>query len=90
MPLTAQDLHITLQKAFPEANVAVQDDSHLHAGHPGARDGRHFKVSIISPRFIALNRLSRHRLVYDALADDFKQGIHALAIDAKSPSEAFK
>ncbi|MFN9708787.1 MAG: BolA family protein, partial [Burkholderiales bacterium] len=86
MPPTAQDIHVALKKAFPDAEMDVQDDSHLHAGHPGAREGRHFRVRIISTRFIALNRVSRHRLVYDALADDFKQGIHALAIEAKSPS----
>jgi BolA protein len=90
MAPTSQDIHNALQLAFPDSAIAVQDDSHLHAGHAGAREGRHFSVRIISPRFIELNRVSRHRLVYDALADEFKQGIHALAIEAWSPAEAAK
>jgi BolA protein len=66
----------------------VQDDSHLHAGHAGAREGRHFTVRITSPRFAGLNRVARHRLVYDALRLLMPAGIHALAIEARTPDEA--
>jgi CIC family chloride channel protein len=65
--------------------LAVIDDSHLHAGHAGARAGRHFTVRICSARFAGLNRVARHRLVYHALACWMPRGIHALAIDARAP-----
>ena len=63
----------------------VQDDSHLHAGHAGAREGRHFTVRIASARFAGLSRVARHRLVYDALGPLGAQGVHALAIVARGP-----
>lgn len=60
----------------------VIDESHLHAGHAGARDGRgHFRVRISSPRFQGLSRIACHRLVYEALADLLRSDIHALSID---------
>jgi BolA protein len=65
----------------------VRDDSHLHAGHAGAREGRHFAVLITSERFAGASRVARHRLVYDALASLMPGGIHALAIDARAPGE---
>ena len=77
-----------LQAALQPTALAVQDDSHLHAGHAGAREGRHFSVQISSPRFAGLARVARHRLVYDALRLVIPQGIHALAIEAASPAEA--
>lgn len=82
---TAADIETALRAALVPLELEVLDDSHLHAGHAGAREGRHFTVRICSPRFTGLNRLARHRLVYDALAGWMPRGIHALAIDAKAP-----
>ena len=73
-------------KLAPE-QLAVEDDSHLHAGHAGAREGGHFTVRILSARFAGLSRPARHRLVYDALGPLGPQGIHALAIVARAPGE---
>jgi len=77
---------LTAQLAPVELEVV--DDSAAHAGHAGARDGSHFNVRIVSPRFAGLPRISRHRLVYDALRPWMAEGIHALAIDARTPDEA--
>lgn len=82
---TAPEIEATLRAAFAPLELAVIDDSHLHAGHAGAREGRHFTVRIRSARFTGLNRVARHRLVYDALAAWMPRGIHALAIDAQAP-----
>ncbi len=68
--------------------LEVEDDSAAHAGHAGARDGSHFNVRVVSARFAGLPRISRHRLVYDALRPWMAGGIHALAIDARTPDEA--
>ena len=76
-----------LLQVFGEPGLEVQDDSHLHAGHAGAREGGHYTVRLISPQFKGLSRVARHRLVYDALRELMQQGIHALVIDAKSPDE---
>lgn len=68
--------------------IEVIDESHLHAGHAGARSGGgHYRLSIVSAAFNGKNTVSRHRLIYDALGDMMRQDIHALAIQARTPEE---
>jgi BolA family transcriptional regulator, general stress-responsive regulator len=81
----ADAIEAALRSALAPSALEVQDDSHLHAGHAGARDGGHFTVRITSERFSGLSRLARHRLVYDALLGLKGVGIHALSIQARSP-----
>ena len=85
--MTADDIQTRLQAALAPLQIDVQDDSHLHAGHAGAREGRHFTVRIRSSRFAGLSRVARHRLVYDSLGSLAEQGVHALAIVARAPDE---
>jgi BolA protein len=87
MAVTREDIASALAQALAPSRLEVQDDSHLHAGHAGAREGRHFSVRIDAEVFRGLARVRRHRLVYDALASLMPQGIHALAIDARTPGE---
>ena len=69
-------------------SIEVIDESHKHAGHEGARDGRgHFAVRIVSAAFEGVNLLARHRLVYDALGTLMQTDIHALSLKAQAPSE---
>ena len=74
-----------LQSALDPVFVDVRDDSHLHAGHAGAREGGHFHVVIAAERFRGLAPLVRHRQVYAALGDLLPGRIHALSIDAQLP-----
>ena len=68
--------------------VEVDDQSHLHAGHPGAAaGGSHFDVFVISKMFEDLTTLARHRLIYRAMGDAMTRDIHALSIKAFAPSE---
>ena len=61
----------------------------LHAGHAGAASGGgHFKVTIVAPEFSGLNRVARHRAIYGALNKHFPEAIHALTIQALTPSES--
>lgn len=85
--MNAAELEARLAAALAPVSMSVRDDSHLHAGHAGAREGGHFHVRIVSPRFAGLTRVARHRVVYDALGPLQALGIHALAIDARSPDE---
>ncbi len=87
MSVSAEDIRATLVAALAPQAIEVQDDSHLHAGHAGAREGRHYRVRIVAERFSGLGRVARHRLVYDALQALIPRGIHALAIDARAPGE---
>ncbi len=66
----------------------LHDDSHLHAGHAGAASGGgHYRLRIASAEFSGLNRINRHRLVYDALGELMRSEIHALSIEAYAPNE---
>jgi BolA protein len=82
------EIEAVLRDALDPLQLEVRDDSHLHAGHAGAREGRHFSVQVVSPRFNGLSRVARHRLVYDSLHALIPRGIHALAIDARAPGDA--
>jgi BolA protein len=85
--VTAERVEAALRRALQPVTLEVQDDSHLHAGHAGAREGRHFTVRVTSEVFAGLTRVARHRLVYDALRSLVAEGIHALAIEARTPAE---
>lgn len=77
-----------LERAFAPASLDIRDDSALHAGHAGARDGAgHFAVRIRASAFRGAGRIARHRMVYEALADMMPKEIHALSIDAAAPDE---
>jgi BolA family transcriptional regulator, general stress-responsive regulator len=86
--MTAAELQALLGAALRPVAIEVQDDSHLHAGHRGASEGRHFTVRVTSARFAGLSRVARHRLVYDSVGPLSALGVHALAIVAHAPDEA--
>ena len=77
-----------LAEALAPVLLEVNDDSHKHAGHAGARGGQgHFSVTVVSAAFIGKLPLARHRLVYAALGEMMTTDIHALAITARTPDE---
>ncbi|EME26852.1 cysteine desulfuration protein SufE [Galdieria sulphuraria] len=79
-----------LQKLKP-SRLEVHDDSFQHAGHVGAKGLRssetHFSVYVVSDAFVGLSLVKRHQLVYTLLGQELKEGLHALRIQAKTPSE---
>jgi len=86
--VSAAQIDSVLRTALaPLQHLEVINESHLHAGHAGAGEGSHFRVKIVSAQLAGLARVARHRLVYDALRDVIPQGVHALAIEARSPAE---
>ena len=77
-----------LSDGLSPSELQVKDQSHLHEGHAGAKEGKgHFEVTIVSDRFSGVSRIARHRMVYDALGAFMDSDIHALRINALSPSE---
>jgi BolA protein len=81
-------IEAALRERLAAAHVEVVDESHLHAGHAGARDGRgHFRALVVSPRFEGLSRVAAQRLVYDALAEELRTEIHALSLRTLTPAE---
>jgi BolA protein len=77
-----------LREAFAPSELRIKDQSHLHAGHQGAEDGRgHFDVFIVSERFDGVRPLQRHRMIYAALGDLMDTDIHALRIKSHTAAE---
>lgn len=85
----ANRIETVLREHFAPTVLQVSDDSAHHAGHMGARaEGEtHYSVTVVSERFAGLGRVARHRLVNQALAEEFGAGLHALALVLKAPDE---
>jgi BolA family transcriptional regulator, general stress-responsive regulator len=86
---TADIITEKLTSAFSPQSLKVVDESHLHAGHAGSREGgqTHYRVYIVSNAFEGKSRVDRHRMINTALAAELAGGVHALAIHAAAPGE---
>jgi BolA protein len=86
--MTTELIRRALTEAFTPELIEIIDNSAAHAGHAGARSGGgHYHVTIVADAFDGKSLVQRHQLVYKALGDLMKQEIHALGINALSPSE---
>lgn len=85
---TLTRIETRLTEALAPLSLHIDDESALHAGHAGARDGGgHYRVDIVSAAFAGKNTVARHRMIYAALGDLMPRAIHALAIRASAPDE---
>ncbi len=83
-----EKIRLALEAALKPSRLEIIDQSHRHAGHEGARDGRgHFDVNIVSDAFNGKLPLARHRLVFAAVGNLMETDIHALSIKALTPDE---
>ena len=86
---TADIITEKLTSAFSPQSLEVVDESHLHAGHAGSREGgqTHYRVYIVSNAFEGKSRVDRHRMINTALSAELAGSVHALAIHAAAPGE---
>ena len=79
-----------LEAGLDPVRLEVEDESHLHAGHSGAREGgqTHYRIKVASARFSGKGRIERHRMVYALLADEIAESVHALALRTLAPGES--
>ncbi|HEV8717602.1 MAG TPA: BolA family protein [Candidatus Binatia bacterium] len=85
---TKERIEHILRRTLAATLVEVEDESALHVGHAGAASGGgHYRVKIVSPLFEGKNQVQRHRMVYDVLATEMQQTIHALALTTLAPSQ---
>lgn len=79
-----------IEKELDPDSVEVINESHLHAGHQESFDGSgetHLRIRIVARQFEGMNRVNRHRAINALVAEEIAEGLHAIAIDAKAPSE---
>ncbi|HEY1799077.1 MAG TPA: BolA family protein [Stellaceae bacterium] len=85
----AETIERKLRERFAPISLRVTDDSARHAGHAGAQPGgeTHFTVAIVSRTFTGMGRVARQRLVYETLAGEIADGVHALSLSTLAPGE---
>jgi BolA family transcriptional regulator, general stress-responsive regulator len=89
--MTSETIKRLLNEAFNPKLLEIIDHSAAHAGHAGAQSGGgHYHITIVADAFADTSLVQRHQLIYKALGDMMKQEIHALGINALSPSEETK
>ncbi|MEY3107059.1 MAG: hypothetical protein RIT35_1232 [Pseudomonadota bacterium] len=89
--MTTETIKQLLNESLKPDLLEIIDNSAAHAGHAGAKSGGgHYHVTIIAEAFEGKTLVQRHQLIYKALGDMMKQQIHALGINALSPSEETK
>ncbi len=78
-----------LSEALAPTVLDVVDESTKHKGHGGWREGgeTHFHVTVVSDAFEGKSRVDRQRMVYDLLAEEMAERVHALALTTKTPAE---
>jgi BolA protein len=80
-----------LKAAFAPRSLEIVNESHLHAGHHPSFTGQgetHLRVRIVADAFAGMGRVARHRAIHALAREELASGLHALAIEAKSPDEA--
>lgn len=80
-------LRTRLTETLKPLQLEIADDSDKHAGHAGAAKGGHYRVFIVSDAFVGRPLIARHRMVYEALAENLRREVHALSIVARAPDE---
>lgn len=85
-----QRIERKLTQRLAPLSLEIEDESHRHAGHAGARpEGEtHFRLRVVAEAFAGLGRVQRQRLVYEVLREELAERVHALAMTTLTPSEA--
>lgn len=86
----AEIIQRKIRERLSPSILEVTDESHLHAGHAGAREGgeSHFRINVVADQFEGLSRVARQRMINDILRDELAGPIHALAMKTQTPAEA--
>lgn len=91
MGIIATAIKEKLTKTFNPSQLEVIDQSHLHAGHAGAKTHAaehgssaesHFHVIITAGSLTPMTRLARHRAVMEALSEEMPK-IHAFSLEVR-------
>lgn len=86
--ITTDVIRQKLTAALNPSVIEILDSSAAHAGHAGAKKGGgHYHLTLVADVFEDKTLVQRHQLIYAALADMMTEQIHALGINALSPSE---
>lgn len=86
----SDNIHQKITQALSPVSLEIINESHLHAGHQESFDGSgetHLRIKVVAEIFSGMSRVDRHRRINALVQEEIEQGLHAIAIEAKSPSE---
>jgi len=85
----AERIETKLRQGLAPSRLEIRDDSEKHHGHAGWRPGgeTHFRVTVVAPAFEGKSRVARQRMVYDLLAEELAERVHALQLTTLTPAE---
>ena len=86
----AKRIETKLTQRLEPTRLEIVDDSAKHQGHAGWSPGgeTHFNVLVVSGAFEGQSRVARQRLVYEILAEELEERVHALQLKTLTPAEA--
>lgn len=89
MGAVADRIQQKLTDAFAPSLLDIEDQSEMHRGHGGYQEGgeTHFHVRIVAEAFAGQSRVNRQRAVYQTLADELADQVHALSLEVRAPGE---
>ena len=76
MPMQAHEIETLIKKAFPDAQITIED---LRG------DGDHYSCMVVSTAFAGKSRVQQHQMVYQALDGRMGGELHALALQTRAP-----
>ena len=88
--MTADTIRQKLENALKPELIEIIDHSAAHAGHAGNKGGGHYNITLVAAQFDGKSLVQRHQMVYQILGDMMKEEIHALGINALTPTENSK
>jgi BolA protein len=88
--MIANTIRQKLEEALKPELIEIIDHSAAHAGHAGNKGGGHYNVTIVAQQFEGKSLVQRHQMIYQVMGDLMKEEIHALGINALTPSENSK
>ncbi len=80
-----EKIHAKLTARFQPLFIQVANESHTHNVPQGSET--HFRVLVVSAHFANLSRVARGRLIHEILAEELKNGVHALSHRSYTPDE---
>ncbi|KAH9083509.1 bola-like protein [Lactarius deliciosus] len=88
-------IHDKLTTLLQPSVLTITNDSWQHRHHAAMRDQggngeTHFSVRVVSEEFVGKTMMQRHRMIYAALSEELKNGLHALTLNAKTEAELLK
>jgi BolA protein len=80
-----QSIESKLREALTPEHLEVLNESGMHAVAPGSET--HFRVVVVAAAFAGKPRVAQHRMIYEILAAEREEGVHALGIQTFTPAE---